>query len=227
MDLESDVAKSIPRFGKVKRIISFHDMRGVPEDLEDIYKGMCDLDGDVVKIVVAAGQPSDNLRVLDLLKDAPKPTVALCMGDLGTCSRVLCGKLGAPFTYGAFNKERNIAPGILSHDELKNVYRFEEIGAQTGVFGVIGDPVAHSLSPLIHNRAFEKLGKNGVYIPFRVPRGELPGFLKDFDRVPLAGYSVTIPHKEAAARLMGPKDHAVETMGGRAASTALSFCRAS
>src|SRR5437899_4175865 len=64
VDLESDVAKSIPRFGKVKRIISFHDMRGVPEDLEDIYKGMCDLDGDVVKIVVAAGQPSDNLRVL-------------------------------------------------------------------------------------------------------------------------------------------------------------------
>src|SRR4029077_1586885 len=120
---------------------------------------MCGLDADVVKVVVAAGQPSDNLRVLELLKDAPKPTVALCMGDLGTCSRVLCGRLGASFTYGALNKERGIAPGILSFDELKNVYHFEGLDAQTAVFGVIGDPVAHSLSPLIHNRAFLKLNK--------------------------------------------------------------------
>jgi 3-dehydroquinate dehydratase/shikimate dehydrogenase len=213
VDLESDIAKSIPRFGKVKRIISFHDMRGLPDDLEEMYKEMCELDGDLVKIAVVAGQPSDNLRVLELLKGAPKPTVALCMGDLGTCTRVLCGRLGAPFTYGAFNKERGIAPGILSHDELKNVYHFEELSPQTAVYGVIGDPVAHSLSPLIHNRAFEKLGKNGVYLPFRVPRGELAEFLKDFDRIPVAGYSVTIPHKEAAAKLAQAKDADVERIG--------------
>src|SRR5262249_800722 len=123
VDLEKDVAKSVPRFGKVKRIVSFHDMRGTPDNLEEIYKEMCGLDPDVVKVVVTAGQPSDNLRVLDLLRDAPKPTVALCMGDLGTCSRVLCGRFGAPFTFGAFNKERNIAPGILSHEELRGIYR--------------------------------------------------------------------------------------------------------
>src|SRR5437588_9755675 len=117
VDLESDVANAIPRYGKVKRIVSFHDLHGVPEDLEDIYQAMCGQDADVVKIAVAAGQPSDNLRVLDLLKGAPKPTLAICMGDLGTCSRVLAGRLGAPFTYGAFNKERGIAPGILSYDE--------------------------------------------------------------------------------------------------------------
>src|SRR4029077_7001889 len=72
---------------------------------------------------------------------------------------------------------------------------------------------AHSLSPMIHNRAFQKLGKNGVYLPFRVPRGELAGFLKDFDRVPVAGYSVTIPHKEAAAKLAQAKDADVERIG--------------
>jgi 3-dehydroquinate dehydratase/shikimate dehydrogenase len=213
VDLETDVANSVPRFGKVKRIVSFHDMRSVPEDLEETYKTMCDQDADVIKIVVTAGQPSDNLRLLDLIKDAPKPTVALCMGDLGTCSRVLCGRLGAPFTYAAFNKERNIAPGILSFDELHNLYRFDELGPQTTVYGVIGDPVGHSLSPLIHNRALQKLGKNGVYVPFRVPRGELAGFLDDFDRVPVAGYSVTIPHKEAAAKCAQIKDPDVERIG--------------
>jgi 3-dehydroquinate dehydratase/shikimate dehydrogenase len=213
VDLEKDVAKSVPRFGKVKRIVSFHDMRGTPDNLEEIYKEMCDLDVDVIKLAVTAGQPSDNLRLLDLLRDAPKPTVALCMGDLGTCSRVLCGRFGAPFTYGAFNKERSIAPGILSHEELNSIYRFEEITPETAVFGVIGDPVAHSLSPLIHNRALQKMSKNGVYLPFRVPRGELAAFVKDFDRVPVSGYSVTIPHKEAAARLANTRDDNVERIG--------------
>ncbi len=206
VDLESDIADSIPRFGKVKRIVSYHDMREVPDDLEEIYKEMCAQDADVVKIAVTAGQPSDNLRVLDLLKDAPKPTVAFCMGDLGTASRLLCGRQGAPFTYGAFNKERSIAPGILSFDDLKTIYYFEQVDSHTAVFGVIGDPVAHSLSPLIHNRAFQKLGINAVYLPFRVPRGELPGFVKHFDRLPVTGYSVTIPHKEAAAQLAQIKD---------------------
>jgi 3-dehydroquinate dehydratase/shikimate dehydrogenase len=86
-----------------------------------------------------------------------------------------------------------------SFDELYKVYRYEEINADTQVFGVIGDPVAHSLSPLIHNAAFRDVGINAVYLPFRVPRGELDGFLKAFDEVPVKGYSVTIPHKEAAA----------------------------
>ena len=211
VDLESDIADAIPRFGKVKRIVSYHDMREVPDDLEEIYKAMCAQDADVVKIAVTAGQPSDNLRVLDLLKGAPKPTLALCMGDLGTPSRVLCGRQGAPFTYGALNKERNIAPGILSFDDLKSTYYFEQLNSHTAVYGVIGDPVAHSLSPLIHNRAFQKLGINAVYLPFRGPRdGELPEFVKSFDRLPVTGYSVTIPHKEAAAQLAQVKDATVE-----------------
>ena len=67
VDLESDIADSIPRFGKVKRIVSFHDMREVPDNLEDIYKEMCAQDADIVKIAVTAGQASDSLRVLDLL----------------------------------------------------------------------------------------------------------------------------------------------------------------
>jgi 3-dehydroquinate dehydratase/shikimate dehydrogenase len=150
------------------------------------------------------------LRVLELLKDSPKPTVALCMGDLGMPSRLLGAVYGAPFTYAAFNKERGIAPGLPSYDELARVYHYERINSQTQVYGVIGDPVGHSLSPLIHNAAFREMEINAVYLPFRVPRGELASFLKDFERFRVRGYSVTIPHKEAAAAVAKHKDFAVE-----------------
>lgn len=213
IDLETDIIDQVPRFGKVRRIVSYHNLREVPDDLENLYARMCAQDADVVKIAVTATQPADNLRLLELFKDAPKPTIALCMGDLGTCSRLLTGRVGAPFTYAAFNKERTIAPGILSFDDLKTVYHYEDLNAKSTVYGVIGDPVAHSLSPLIHNRAYKKMGHNALYLPFRVPRGELAGFLKAFERIPVQGYSVTIPHKEAAVKLAAVKDPAVERIG--------------
>jgi 3-dehydroquinate dehydratase/shikimate dehydrogenase len=209
VDIETDVIATIPRFKDVKRIVSYHNMREVPKDLEKIYKTMCDQDADVMKLAVRAQHPSDNLRVLGLLKNAPKPTTAFCMGDLGIASRFLCAKFGAPFTFAAFNKERGIAPGMPSFEELKQVYHYDKIDADTQIYGVIGDPVAHSLSPLIHNQAFRKLGINAMYLPFRVPRADLAGFLKSFDSLPVQGYSVTIPHKEAAAPLAKVQDSAV------------------
>src|SRR5439155_12797878 len=114
VDLEIDIIDQIPRYGKVQRIVSYHNILGVPEELELIHQQMCEEDADVVKIVVTAQKPADNLRVLALLKNPPKPTIAFCMGDLGTCSRLLGLRMGMPFTYGAFNRERQIAPGILA-----------------------------------------------------------------------------------------------------------------
>ena len=171
---------------------------------------MCTQDPDVVKLAVTAQRPTDNLRVLKLLQKARKPTVAFCMGDLGVPSRILGAKYGAPFAYAAFNKERGIAPGILSYEELKGIYHYPQINAETRVYGVIGDPVAHSLSPLIHNTAFRSLGINAVYLPFRVPRAGFETFLKELDHLPVHGYSVTIPHKEHAANIAAEKDPAVE-----------------
>jgi 3-dehydroquinate dehydratase/shikimate dehydrogenase len=199
VDLETDVADAVRRFGKVKRLVSYHNMHEVPSDLEKIHERMCRQDADVVKIAVRAQQPEDNLRVLRLVKDAPVPTIAFCMGDLSMPSRVLCLKYGAPFTYAAFNPERGISPGLPSLDELKHVYHVDAINEETQVHGLIGDPVAHSLGPLIHNAAFHSQRINAVYLPFRVPRGQLDSFLKHFEELGVRGYSVTIPHKEAAA----------------------------
>src|SRR6266702_1629083 len=93
VDLETDLAEEIRRFKDVKRIVSYHNMREVPADLEKIHERMCEQDTDVVKIAVRAQQPADNLRVLELLKKPLKPTVAFCMGDLGMPSRILIARL--------------------------------------------------------------------------------------------------------------------------------------
>jgi 3-dehydroquinate dehydratase/shikimate dehydrogenase len=201
IDLEIDTIDKIRRFGKVKRIVSLHDFEDIPDDLEATYQKMCRLDADIVKIAVTPQKTSHNNRVLELMRDAPKPTVALGMGDLGMATRILNAKFGAPFTYAAFNPERSIAPGMIPFRPMKAVFRYEAIRQDTEVFGVIGDPVGHSLSPLVHNHAYKKLNLNAVYVPFRVPRGDLATFLDDNQNIPVRGYSVTIPHKEAAARL--------------------------
>lgn len=213
VDLETDIADSIRRFGKVKRIVSYHNFRGVPEDLEQIYERMCAQDADVVKIAVAAQHPADNVRVLKLSQGAPRPTVAFCMGEMGLPSRLLGACFGQPFAYAAFNKERGIAPGLPSFDEMRSLFRYEQIDAHTPFYGVVGDPVAHSLSPLIHNKALQHLKLPGVYLPFRVPRGELGSFLRAFQPFNFRGYSVTIPHKEAAARVADRQDPSVIGIG--------------
>jgi 3-dehydroquinate dehydratase/shikimate dehydrogenase len=114
VDLETDIADKIRRFGKVKRIVSYHNMREVPEDLELIHERMCRQDADVVKVAVRAQDPADNLRVLKLMEKPATPTVAFCMGDMGIPSRILAARHGAPFAYAAFNRERNVAPGLPS-----------------------------------------------------------------------------------------------------------------
>jgi 3-dehydroquinate dehydratase/shikimate dehydrogenase len=213
VDLETDVSDSIRRFGKVRRIVSYHNFREAPYDLDKIHRRMCNQDADVVKVVVRAQNASDNLRVLDLLKKPAKPTVAFCMGDLGIPSRFLSLRAGAPFTYAAFNPERSLAPGLPSFAEARQIFFGHLIDSQTRVFGVIGDPVGHSLSPLLHNAALRRLGMNALYLPFRVPRGDLGPFLKAFERVPVQGYSVTLPHKESAAELADRRDPTVERTG--------------
>jgi 3-dehydroquinate dehydratase/shikimate dehydrogenase len=219
VDLETDIADNVRRFGTVRRIVSYHNFREVPADLEKIYQRMCAQDADIIKVAVRAQTLADNLRVLALLANPPRPTVAFCMGEVGFPSRILGAKFGTPFTYAAFTRERILAPGMPTFSELKQVYHYDRIGPATRVYGVIGDPVAHSLSPLIQNIAFQKAGVDAVYLPFRVAREQLRTFLDAFAALPVEGYSVTIPHKEAAADLAVRRDETVTRT--RAANTLL------
>ena len=219
VDLEEDAAAAIPRYGKTKRIVSLHDFRKTPENLEEVHARLAALDADIIKLATLANHPHDNLRMLKLVQNSELPTVGLCMGDIGVPSRVLSGRYGAPFTYATFHHERALAPGQLSFEQMRDVYRYDEINAETEVYGVIGDPIGHSLSPLIHNAAFSKLEMNKVYLPFRVPREDLQNFLDDARELNIKGLSVTIPHKEAVLKRVTKVDGAIRGVG--AANTLL------
>ena len=213
VDLERDIAKSIPRYGKTQRIVSHHDFESTPDNVEDLWAEMAEMNPDIIKLVTTAKSPSDCVRMLKLVSAAKIPTIAFCMGEFGIPSRILCGKYGAPFTYAAVSAEREVAPGQLTMQQMTDIYRFDSINRETKVFAVIGDPIGHSLSPMLHNSAIRQIGINGVYIPIRVTRDQLSQMLDDFQWLDIQGYSVTIPHKEAVLAKYPKCEEIVQQIG--------------
>lgn len=213
VDLEEDTAQRIRRYGSTKRIVSLHDFRKTPDNLAELHARIASNDADIVKLATLANHPNDNLRMLDLVANSELPTVGLCMGEIGMPSRVLMGRAGAPFSYATYSSDRALAPGQLSFEQMRDLYRYEQLGPETEIYGVVGDPIAHSHSPLVHNAALAAAGLNMVYLPFRVPRPDLSAFLETAPRWGLRGLSVTIPHKESVLRILDRVDGAVRGVG--------------
>lgn len=199
VDLERETALAIPRTGSTRRIVSLHDFDGTPEDAElaRLATELKAADADIVKLATTAKSNRDSLRMLEFVRGAAFPVVGLCMGEYGLATRVLARKFGAQWTYAAPAGQAAAAPGQLTVSALRNIYRSHRIHSDTELYGVIGDPVGHSLSPQIHNAAFGERAMNRVYLPFRVAPNDLESFLADAPRWGLKGLSVTIPHKEA------------------------------
>ncbi len=217
IDLETDIAEAIPRYGATKRIISYHNFRETPGNIEDIHHRATKLDPDIIKIITMANHPNDNIRVLKLCKASSVPTVAFCMGEIGLPSRVLCGKFGSPLTYATFHHGRQFAPGQLSVSQMRDDYRYESIGPDTKVFGIVADPVAHSLSPRIHNALIRAAKLDMVYLPFRVPSEALSAFMERCTELGVCGLSISLPHKERVLKSLTALDDNV--VGIRAANT--------
>ena len=220
VDLEDDVAATVPRYGRTKRIISHHDFRRTPPDLEELHARLTALDADIVKIATMANHPDDNLRMLELVRRARVPTVGLCMGDIGIPTRVLNGRCGSPFTFATFQDDRVMAPGQIGWKVMRDLYRYDVVTDATRVYGVVADPVGHSLSPVVHNAALAAAGIDAVYLPFRVPAEQIDDFLRSAPQWPLSGLSVTIPHKESVLAHAKTQDELVTRIG---AANTLSF----
>jgi 3-dehydroquinate dehydratase/shikimate dehydrogenase len=206
VDLEWDIADKIPRYGQTQRIVSYHNFQETPDNVEDIHHKITKLDPDIIKITTTANNPLDNFSALRLCRDSHIPTTAFCMGEMGLISRVLCGRFGAPLTYSTFSSDRKMAPGQLSFQQMRDDYLYDSLNKETKILGVIADPVAHSLSPLIHNALIRKMGLNMIYLPFRVPRENLNQFIEACPEMGIKGLSVTIPHKETCLKCINVLD---------------------
>ena len=213
IDLETDIADGIRRFGSVKRVISYHNMVETPADLEVIYDRMRQQDGDVYKLAVMPQSVADVARIIAIQKRATKPTICFGMGELGFPTRFTALKFGAPWIYALFNKDRSLAPGMPALSDFRTTYPIRKIDAATKFFGVVGDPVVHSLSPVLHNHLFQRNRINAFYVPCRVPAGQMPDMAELAREVPFDGLSITIPHKENAAALPLERDSLVDALG--------------
>jgi len=191
-----------------KLIISFHNFRETPRNFHPIVRRLNRYDGDAIKIATQCNSIADSLRVLALAK-GKKNVIAVPMGEIGLPARVLALREGSALAYAAVGEKT--APGQLTLDDMKNLYRADKLNRKTRVYGVIGDPVSHSLSPLMHNLAFHHKKINAVYLPFLVR--DLRDFLRAIKPLGMAGFSVTLPHKEKILRHLDDCDPLAAAMG--------------
>lgn len=206
-----------PRMVRPGIILSTHDFAGRPARLYNLVAELNALGGDVNKIVWMARSIRDNLEAFELLQTRQRPTIALCMGEAGLISRILARKFGAFLTFAALDASGGTAAGQVPVADMKKLYRWDAIGPKTRVYGVVGSPIMHSMSPAIHNASFDAVGYDGVYLPLLVEAGyeSFKAFMEmflNFEGLDLSGLSVTIPHKENALRYLLEKGADVEPL---------------
>jgi 3-dehydroquinate dehydratase/shikimate dehydrogenase len=198
--------------GRSALILSFHDFRGTKK-LDETLEKMLAVQADFYKIVSTATTLADNVTMIKFLaKESDKHSlIGICMGEQGIISRVLGVRAGSVFTFAALSPDEKTAPGQVTAQELRNVYRIEQVDAATRVYGVAGDPVVHSLSPAIMNAAFRRENVNAVYLTLHAKT--LKDLLTCVREIPLHGISVTMPYKEAILKHLDNTDSHTTKIG--------------
>ncbi len=183
-----------------KVICSQHNFDETPANLHEIYERIARTPAAIVKIATKANRIADCLPLFDLMQRGEKPVIILGMGLPGIATRILALSRGALLTFGALQRGAESASGQPTAIELRELYRAHQLTKHSEIYGVIGNPIGHSRSPLIHNAALKAIGRDAVYLPLEVD--DAAAFIRDFVHPKtkkldwnLRGLSVTIPHK--------------------------------
>lgn len=188
---------------RARPIVSLHAWDAPPVDLEARAFALVERHpAALVKLAIAARDLADVERIVHLqrrLAAAGARAACFALGELGTPTRLLAGKLGAALVYGAIEGHAPTAPGQPTIATLAQLHRVREQEAATPVAAVLGDPIGHSLSPRLHSALYRAAGLARCFVPLRAP--QLPAALSLCDALGITAASVTLPHKEAAARL--------------------------
>src|ERR1039457_5562411 len=193
-------------------LISFHDFTRT-KSLDQAANRIQVFQPDFVKVVSTARTLADNLAVLRLIEDRSLTAhvVGIAMGEEGLVSRVLGPRAGAPFTFASFSDGAATAPGQVTAGTLRDLYRLERLDQATRIFGVAGNPIAHSLSPLMQNTAFRRENVNAVLLPLKVHK--LADLLTLVRELPLAGAAVTMPLKQEVLPYLANMDPLTARIG--------------
>jgi len=193
-------------------LISFHDFtrtRSLTQAADRIQA----FHPDYVKVVSTARSLADNLAMLRLIEDRSVSTniIGIAMGEEGILSRVLGPRAGSVFTFASSAEGEETAPGQIASRTLLDLYRIEQLDQATRVFAVAGNPIAHSLSPLMHNVAFRRENVNAVMLPLKTR--SLDDLLAVLRELPLAGVAVTMPLKQEVLPHLANMDHLTSRIG--------------
>ena len=190
-----------------KVLLSIHDFRRTPK-LPQRVKIPTRGGVAAVKVAAMARTISDSVRLLRVARGGQN-VVAVPMGEIGLPARVLALREGSALAYGAL--QAATAPGQVPLEALKELYRAHKLNKATRVYGVIGNPIGHSMSPLMHNTGYVAARKNAVFLPFLVENlGEFVKAAPEFD---LSGFSVTLPHKQTIFRYLEDCEPLAERIG--------------
>src|SRR5256714_7285125 len=198
--------------GKAAVVLSFHDFRAT-QKLDETLKKMLAYPADFYKIVSTATSLYDNVVMMKFLEkhqDAHS-LIGLCMGEQGIVSRVLGVRAGSAFTFAALTADEKTAPGQVTAQELRSIYRIDQVDAATKVYAVAGDPVSHSLSPAIMNAALRRENVNGVFLALNTK--SLKDLLACVGELPIQGLAVTMPHKEGILKYLDNTDPPTSKIG--------------
>jgi len=194
--------------GDVRLIISAHDFSRTPARLGELRRRLESAGGDLVKLAALTRNYREFVR---LLQSAHRRTnvIVAPMGELGQPGRIIAVREGSPLAYATVT--RAVAPGQLPLDVMQSVYRVERHNRRTQLYGVIGNPIGHSLSPLMHNAAFAQRRMNAVFVPFLVR--DLADFMRSVKPLRISGISVTIPHKQQILKYLDECDPLAAEIG--------------
>ena len=191
VDLEwrESCASLMEQTGGRRVILSHHDFNGVPADLEALSREMLSSGPEMVKLAVTAHRLSDTLELREIGRNTRVPVLLIAMGEAGIASRVLASWMGSAWTYAG----DGVAPGQISQQRLQDEFGFRRIGPRTAIYGLLGKPISHSVSPAMHNAAFRALSLDAVYLPLAA--ADFADFTQFANAVQLSGASVTAPFK--------------------------------
>ncbi len=192
-------------------VVSHHWMDEPAADLDDRARSARSLSPSVVKLVGSAGTVADSLPFLRLGRDlsaSGQPAACFCMGPGGRAGRVIAAARGAAIVYAAAEEGSEVAPGQWPVRRLASEMGVGAWSPDVELFGLLGDPIEHSLSPAIFNAVFRARERNAAYAP--VPGANLEDVLALVEEAGFRGVSVTMPFKEAMAARSTPADAVAE-----------------
>lgn len=181
-------------------VLSYHNFQETPENMMEILSELTILNPKLVKVAVMAHTEQDVLDLMNYTRgfktlNPEQEYVTISMGKVGKVSRITADVTGSSWSFASLDEVS--APGQISLASMKKSGRFwMKFDGYTRLAAVVANPIKHSISPFIHNRAFEATATNGAYVAWEIEASDLAETVANIRRYQMFGINLSMPYKE-------------------------------